>query len=145
MVRPKKFWRRPWNLLLFFVFALSYSKKKIPSRFNFVNCGDGTMRSCLDIAAQLPVAAALSRANQGFWNCLRVDFYYERQFRWSISGLLAAIFLAILCCYARLVSFNFLLAYRHLTIHRQGGGEAAGGAKFWGEEKNEEELVGRNK
>jgi hypothetical protein len=48
---------------------------------------------------------ALIRPGQGLWHCERVDFYYERQFRWAISGFLFALFLAISICYIRLVSF----------------------------------------
>ncbi|KAL3098353.1 hypothetical protein niasHS_000365 [Heterodera schachtii] len=46
---------------------------------------------------------ALSRPNQGFWNCERPDFYYTRAFRWTVSTLLGSIFCAITLCYAKLL------------------------------------------
>uniref|UniRef100_A0A183BY03 G_PROTEIN_RECEP_F1_2 domain-containing protein n=1 Tax=Globodera pallida TaxID=36090 RepID=A0A183BY03_GLOPA len=46
---------------------------------------------------------ALSRPNQGFWDCERPDFYHTRVFRWTVSALLGIIFCAITLCYAKLL------------------------------------------
>jgi lysylphosphatidylglycerol synthetase-like protein (DUF2156 family) len=49
------------------------------------------------------VLLSLSFENQGYYNCVRVDFYSSRAFRTTISGILAAIFCLILICYAKIL------------------------------------------
>uniref|UniRef100_A0A914I099 G-protein coupled receptors family 1 profile domain-containing protein n=1 Tax=Globodera rostochiensis TaxID=31243 RepID=A0A914I099_GLORO len=53
---------------------------------------------------------ALSRPNQGFWDCERPDFYHTRVFRWTVSALLGIIFCAITLCYAKLL---YILRLQH--------------------------------
>jgi hypothetical protein len=51
------------------------------------------------------VSLSFSFKEQGYYDCMRVDFYHSFTFRAITSGFLLLIFIAIVLCYAEIVSF----------------------------------------
>lgn len=60
------------------------------------------------------VSLSLAFDNQGYYDdCIRVDFYSSRIFRTTLSGVLAVIFMIIICCYTRIVGLKQLGSFNH--------------------------------